>query len=91
MKYLCLTLALSTMLLTACAMAPQGTWVAPTNRDANRVQDHVECLEIASQGAQGHGAFFSDRIMREAMYNDAKEKLYNLCVQSRGYYFQAAR
>jgi hypothetical protein len=89
MKYLCLILI--TLMLTACAMTPQGHWVAPTTRDANRVQDHVECLAIAAQGAQGYGAFFRDRMMREGMYNAEKEKLYNLCVQSRGYSFQVAR
>lgn len=89
MKYLILIII--ALMLTACPMGPQGTWVAPTNRDANRVQDHIECLALASQGAQGHGAFFSDRIMREAMYNNEKEKLYHLCVQSRGYSFQASR
>jgi hypothetical protein len=90
MKYL--SLILITVILTACAMAPQGRWTAPHNPpDATIVKDHVECLAVASQGAQGHGAFFSDRILREAMYNDAKEKLYTLCVKSRGYDFQVAR
>jgi hypothetical protein len=78
-------------LCTACPMGPQGQWVAPYQSRETIVKDHVECLAIASQGAQGYGAFFSDRILREAMYNTEKEKLYTLCAQSRGYSFQAAR
>lgn len=85
-------LLLTTVLLTACAMAPQGRWTAPHNPpDAKIVQDHVECLAIASQGAQGYGAFFSDRMLREGLYNTEKERLYNLCAQSRGYSFHVAR
>jgi hypothetical protein len=95
MKHILRTLGLTVAafgLCTACAMGPQGRWTAPHNPgDAKIVQDHVECLAIASQGAKGYGAFFSDDILRAAMYNTEKEKLYTLCAQSRGYSFQVAR
>jgi hypothetical protein len=95
MKHILRTLGLTVAafgLCTACAMGPQGRWTDPQNRpDATIVQDHIKCLAEASLGAQGHGAFFSDRILREAMYNNQKEKLYNLCAHGLGYSFQVAR
>jgi hypothetical protein len=91
LRQLSLTVA-AVGLCTACAMGPQGRWTAPHNPgDAKIVQDHIECLALASQGAQGYGAFFSDRMLREGLYAEQKQQLYNLCAQSRGYSFQVER
>jgi hypothetical protein len=85
-------LLLAILMLTACAMGPQGRWTAPHNPgDAKIIKDHEECLILASHEAKGYGAFFSDDILRAAMYNNAKEQAYNACVQRRGYSFQVAR
>lgn len=81
----------STLLLTAaCAMSPQYRLTAePPN--ANRQKDGIECLALASQGAQGNGAYFSDPIMRSAMFDHARDQLFAACLQSRGYAWTTAR
>jgi Prokaryotic membrane lipoprotein lipid attachment site len=80
-------------LLTACAMTPQGQWRTSTGaatnpNDPTQQKDHVECLALARQGAQGHGAFFSDPALRAGLYDQATQQLYNQCISSRGYTWQ---
>jgi hypothetical protein len=72
------------LLLTACVTQP-GYWRSPERADLNQQQDHVECVALASQAAQGAGAWTSVAPMAAAFYDQAKEQYYMQCLQSRGY------
>lgn len=77
------------MLLTACAMTQPSVYVdyfdAPEKSQQAKQQDHVECLALASQSAQGVGAWTSVAPFRAAMSDAARDQYYQQCLQSRGW------
>jgi starvation-inducible outer membrane lipoprotein len=71
--------------LAACATAPQPYIKAPEGSEANQQKDHVECLALAAQAAQGAGGFTSVAPVQAAFYDEAKQRYYVQCLQGRGY------
>jgi hypothetical protein len=71
--------------LVACATGPQPYLQAPERADVNQQQDHVECLALASQAAQGAGSFTSVAPVQAAFFDEAKQRYYVQCMQGRGY------
>jgi hypothetical protein len=51
-------------------------------------QDHVECLALASQTAQGAGSWTSVPAARHAIYEQARDQAYANCLLSRGWAWQ---
>ena len=69
--------------ILGCVAAPQ--WTADKPLQA-RQQDVVECLALASQAAQGAGSWSSDRAIRAAVFENARDQYLGICLQSRGWY-----
>jgi hypothetical protein len=80
-----LLLLLSTVMLTACVVGPQGYWRAPDRADVNRQKDNIECQAMAGQAATGAGTWSSDPAIRSAIFDHAKGQYFAQCVQSRSY------
>ena len=78
-------LVLVLLSLTACATGRKAYLQAPAGDDVNQQKDHLECLALASQAAQGAGSWSSMAPVRAAFYDEAKRRAYGQCLQSRGY------
>ena len=79
------------LLLTACAVGPQGYWRAPDRADLNQQKDNIECQAMAAQAATGAGSWSSDPAIRAAIFQNAKDQYYAQCLQSRGYQWVTPR
>lgn len=74
------------LLIIGCAIPTQpGYWRAPDRADLDRQKDDLECQALASQAAQGAGGFTSSAPYRAAIYDSAKQRYYEQCLQTRGY------
>ena len=65
--------------------------VAPVTSDhpskplAEKQRDTVECLATANQAAYGAGNWSSDRAIRSAIFQNARDQYFAMCLESRGW------
>jgi hypothetical protein len=68
-----------------------GGCVAPVTYDhpgkalAEKQRDHVECLATANQAAYGAGNWSSDPAIRNAIFQNARDQYFAMCLESRGW------
>ena len=71
-------------LLVAGCVTPV-TYDHPGKALAEKQRDHVECLATANQAAYGAGNWSSDRAIRSAIFDNARDQYFAMCLQSRGW------
>jgi hypothetical protein len=71
-------------LLVAGCVAPV-TYDHPGKALAEKQRDHVECLATANQAAYGAGNWSSDRAIRSAIFDNARDRYFAMCLESRGW------
>jgi hypothetical protein len=74
--------------LTSCVTAP--IYGHPSKPRTEKQKDYVECLATANQAAQGSGGYFSDRTIRTAVFENARDQYLAMCLESRGWSAQPA-
>jgi hypothetical protein len=71
-------------LFVAGCVAPV-TYNHPSKSLPEKQHDYVECMATASQAAQGAGGWSSDRAIRGAIYDNARDQYLAMCLESRGW------
>jgi hypothetical protein len=71
-------------LLMAGCVAPV-TYDHPSKALAEKQRDHVECLATANQAAYGAGNWSSDPAIRSAIFQNARDQYFAMCLESRGW------
>jgi hypothetical protein len=69
--------------LAGCVAAP--VYNHPSKSLAGKQKDYVECAATANQAAQGSGGYFSDRAIRTAVFENARDQYLAMCLESRGW------
>ena len=73
------------VMLGVVGCAAQVVYDQPTKPLAEKQRDHVECLATANQAAYGAGDWWSDRAMRTATFQIARDRYFAMCLESRGW------
>jgi hypothetical protein len=76
-------LSLFALCIAGCA-APV-TYNHPSKPMAEQQKDYVECLATANQAAAGAGNWSSDRAIRSAVFANARDQYFAMCLESRGW------
>jgi hypothetical protein len=76
---------LSLLALVAAGCAAPITYDHPTKPFAEKQRDHVECMATANQAAAGAGGWSSDPAIRSAIFDNARDQYFAMCLESRGW------
>jgi hypothetical protein len=76
-------LSLGALLVAGC-VAPV-TYDHPSKALAEKQKDHVECMATATQAAAGAGGWSSDPAIRSAVFQNARDWYFAMCLESRGW------
>jgi hypothetical protein len=79
------TLGAVVVLLGVLGCAAPVAYDHPTKPLADKQRDYVECLAITSQAASGAGGWSSDRAIRSAVFDNARDRYLAMCLESRGW------
>jgi hypothetical protein len=82
MKHVLIALLLSS--LTGCVTAPRPSLDAQKPLE-DKQRDVVECQALAAQAATGAGGWASNRAVRSAFYDHARDQYLAMCLESRGW------
>ena len=76
-------LSVLSLLVSGC-VAPV-TYDHPSKPLAEKQRDHVECLATANQAAAGAGQWSSDPAIRSAIFDNARDQYFAMCLESHGW------
>src|SRR5919108_3155750 len=76
---------LSVLSLLAGGCVAPVTYDHPSKALAEKQWDHVECMATANQAAAGAGGWSSDPAIRSAIFANARDQYFAICLESRGW------
>jgi hypothetical protein len=85
------TLGVVLVMLGLVGCAAPVAYDHPTKPRAEKQGDYVECLATANQAASGAGNWSSDRILRSALFDHARDQYFAMRLESRGWYAHTTR
>ena len=71
--------------LFAAGYAAPVMYNHPSKPLAEKQRDAVECLATANQAAYGAGGWSSDPAIRNAIFQNARDQYFAMCLESRGW------
>jgi hypothetical protein len=71
--------------LFVAGCAAPVTYNHPSKPLAEKQRDTVECLAMANQAAYGAGNWSSDPAIRNAIFQNARDQYFAMCLESRGW------